>query len=39
MVFFFCPRQGIEFGESLAVLNSVYVLCSQNKVVKLKALS
>ena len=39
MVFFFCARQGIEFGESLAVLNSVHVLCSQNKVVKLKALS
>ena len=39
MVFFFCPKHGIQFRASLAVLNSVHVLCSQNRVIKLKALS
>lgn len=39
MVFFFCPKQGKQFRASLAVLNSVHVLCSQNRVIKLKALS
>ena len=39
MVFFFCPKQGIQFRASLAVLNSVHVLCSKNRVIKLKALS
>ena len=39
MVFFFCPKQGIHFRASLVVLNSVHVLCSQNRIIKLKALS